>query len=72
MKIKTLVVNAIVAALYVAVTAAIAPIGFYALQFRISEIFNHLIVFNKKNTSSASFSAFSSQICYFHQWSLLT
>ncbi|GGA78171.1 QueT transporter family protein [Ornithinibacillus halotolerans] len=48
MKAKTLVVNALVAALYIAVTALVAPFGFTNIQFRISEIFNHLVVFNKK------------------------
>lgn len=48
MKARTLVVNALIAALYVAVTALIAPFGFTNVQFRVSEIFNHLIVFNKK------------------------
>jgi uncharacterized membrane protein len=48
MKIKTLVVNAILAALYIAVSGLIAPFGFTNVQFRVSEMFNHLIVFNKK------------------------
>ncbi|RFU63599.1 QueT transporter family protein [Bacillus sp. V59.32b] len=48
MNIKTIVANGILAALYIAVTATIAPLGFGQLQFRISEMFNHLIVFNKK------------------------
>lgn len=48
MNIKTLVVNGILAALYIAVSAIIQPIGFMAIQFRLSEMFNHLIVFNKK------------------------
>lgn len=48
MKTKTLVINAIVAALYVAVTTIVAPIAYGAVQFRISEVFNHLAVFNKK------------------------
>ncbi len=48
MNIKTLVVNALVAALYFVVTWLIAPFGFTHIQFRISEFFNHLIVFNKK------------------------
>ena len=48
MNIKTIVGNAILAALYIAVTAVIAPFGFTNIQFRISEMFNHLIVFNKK------------------------
>ncbi|MBC6315199.1 QueT transporter family protein [Listeria grandensis] len=48
MKIKTLTINAIVAALYVVVTMVVAPFGFTNIQFRLSEMFNHLIVFDKK------------------------
>src|SRR5690625_6782209 len=46
--IRTLAINGVLAALYIAVTALIAPFGFTNIQFRVSEIFNHLIVFNKK------------------------
>ncbi|MBC1644916.1 QueT transporter family protein [Listeria welshimeri] len=48
MKMKILTVNAIIAALYVVIGMVVAPISFMALQFRLPEIFNHLIVFNKK------------------------
>ena len=48
MKINTLVINALVAAMYIVVTALIAPFGFTNIQFRLSELFNHLIVLNKK------------------------
>ncbi|GGH78403.1 putative membrane protein [Pullulanibacillus pueri] len=48
MKLRVLIVNGILAALYVAVTAVIAPFGFTNIQFRVSEMFNHLVVFNKK------------------------
>ncbi len=48
MKIKTLVINALVAAMYIVVTAIVAPFGFANIQFRLSELFNHLIVLNKK------------------------
>ncbi|WP_419883174.1 QueT transporter family protein [Peribacillus sp. B-H-3] len=48
MNIKPLVANSILAALYIAVSMAIAPFGFGSIQFRISEMFNHLVVFNKK------------------------
>src|SRR5690625_2006773 len=48
MKVNTLVVNALIAALYFVVTCLVAPFGFTHIQFRISEFFNHLIVFNKK------------------------
>lgn len=46
--LRLLVTNGILAALYIAVTAVIAPFGFTNIQFRVSEIFNHLIVFNRK------------------------
>lgn len=48
MKVKTIATSGIIAALYVAVTFLIAPFGFTLIQFRVSEMFNHLIVFNKK------------------------
>lgn len=48
MKTKSLAVSAIIAALYVAVSMLVAPFGFTNVQFRISEMFNHLVVFNKK------------------------
>lgn len=48
MKVKTLVANGLVAALYIAVSMLIQPFGFTNIQFRLSELFNHLIVFNKK------------------------
>ncbi|KAB2331794.1 QueT transporter family protein [Bacillus mesophilum] len=48
MNSKNLVLNGIIAALYIAVTMLIQPFGFTAVQFRVSELFNHLIVFNKK------------------------
>lgn len=39
---------AVISALYVAISLAIAPFGFGAVQFRLSEMFNHLILFNKR------------------------
>lgn len=47
-KVQSIVVNGIIAALYIAVSALIQPFGFTQVQFRVSEMFNHLIVFNKK------------------------
>lgn len=38
----------IVAALYAAVTLLLAPVSYGSIQFRISEIFNNLAVFNKR------------------------
>ncbi|QKY68702.1 QueT transporter family protein [Lentibacillus sp. CBA3610] len=48
MNIKTLTVNAIIAAAYVALSLVAAPIAFSNIQFRIPEMFNHLVVFNTK------------------------
>lgn len=48
MKIKNLVINAMVAALYAVITL-IFP-SFTAFQFRLSEIFAHLPVFDKRYT----------------------
>ncbi|WP_163972130.1 QueT transporter family protein [Oceanobacillus halotolerans] len=48
MKPRTLVANGLLAALYIAVSALIQPFGFTNIQFRLSEMFNHLVVFNKK------------------------
>jgi len=46
--IRMLAVNAILAALYIVLTFFLQPISFSAVQFRIAEMLNHFIVFNKK------------------------
>lgn len=48
MKTKDIVINGVIMALYFVVTAVVAPFGFTNIQFRVSELFNHLIVFQKK------------------------
>ncbi|MBS2967673.1 QueT transporter family protein [Metabacillus sp. KIGAM252] len=48
MNIRTLSANAILAAIYIAVSTLIQPIAFSNIQFRIPEMLNHLVVFNKK------------------------
>ena len=48
MNVRTMATSGVIAALYVAVTFLIVPFGFMLVQFRVSEIFNHLVVFNKK------------------------
>jgi len=48
MNIRTVVMNALLAGVYIALTAFVLPISFYQLQFRISEILNHLVVFDKR------------------------
>lgn len=47
-KVRSMATGGVIAALYVAVAMLIAPFGFTQIQFRVAEIFNHLIVFNKK------------------------
>ena len=48
MKVKFLATSAIIAALYIAITMLVAPISFGQLQFRIAEMFNHLVAFNPR------------------------
>lgn len=48
MNIRTISTSGIVAALYIAVTFLVQPLAFGAVQLRLSEMFNHLVVFNKK------------------------
>lgn len=48
MKVKFIATTAIIAALYLAVTLLVAPISFGQVQFRIAEIFNHLIAFSPR------------------------
>lgn len=48
MNVRTLVINGLLAALYVAVSLVFKPIAFEMFQFRVPEMLNHLIVFNKK------------------------
>lgn len=48
MKLKFIAVNAILAAVYIVLTFLVQPVAFYAVQFRLPEMLNHLIIFNKK------------------------
>ena len=50
-KSKLIVINAIIAALYVVVTSLTAFMAFGDVQFRIAEMLNHLFAFDK-NTES--------------------
>lgn len=47
-KTKILVVNGMIAALYVALSVMVSPIASGPVQLRISESLNHLVVFNRK------------------------
>lgn len=47
-KLRTLVANGVIVAVYLALTILVKPIASGAFQFRISESLNHLVVFNKK------------------------
>src|SRR5699024_12529738 len=48
MKVQALLIDALSAALYFVIPWLLAPFGFTHIQFRLSELFNHFIVFNKK------------------------
>ena len=48
MKVKFLATSALIAALYIAITFLFSVISFGQVQFRIAEIFNHLIVSNPR------------------------
>ncbi|ANB58941.1 queT transporter family protein [Anoxybacillus sp. B7M1] len=48
MNVRTMAINGILAAVYIIVTMLIQPFGFTNVQFRVSEILNHFIVFHKK------------------------
>ncbi|SFC70806.1 Uncharacterized membrane protein [Alkalibacterium subtropicum] len=48
MKLKQWMINAIIGALYTGITILIAPFAFGAIQFRLSEMLNHLVVFDKR------------------------
>lgn len=47
-KMSSLVKMGIVTALYVVITIALAPISYGMIQIRLSETFNHLVLYNKK------------------------
>lgn len=47
-KVKLIVTNGIIMALYLALTILVAPVSSGPIQFRISESLNHLVVFNRK------------------------
>lgn len=55
MKVKELAKIAMVSGLYVALTLVLSPFSFGALQFRLSEMFNHLAIFNKRNILAVTF-----------------
>lgn len=48
MKVRFIATSAIISALYIAVTMLVAPFSFGQVQFRIAEIFNHLVAFNSR------------------------
>ena len=58
MKVRFYAVTAIIAALYVAVSLMIAPFGFTQVQFRVSEMLNHLVAFNPRFAFGIVFGVF--------------
>ncbi|GCF94014.1 membrane protein [Enterococcus florum] len=47
-RMSVVVTNGIIMALYLALTILVSPVASGAIQFRISESLNHLVVFNRK------------------------
>ncbi|MDT2828807.1 QueT transporter family protein [Enterococcus viikkiensis] len=47
-RVNVVVTNGIIMALYLALTILVSPVASGAIQFRISESLNHLVVFNRK------------------------
>lgn len=47
-RLQVIVANGLIMALYVAVTVLVTPFSSGAIQFRVSEGLNHLVVFNRK------------------------
>jgi len=45
---KSLVTNALIAALYIAISLVLEPLTFLSVQFRVPEMFNHLVVYNNR------------------------
>jgi len=46
--VKTLTIQALIAAIYVVLTVVVAPFAYGTIQFRISESLAQLVVFSKK------------------------
>jgi uncharacterized membrane protein len=63
--IRTVVGNGILAAVYIAVSMLIQPFGFTNIQFRVSEMLNHLIVFNKKYIYGIVLGVFFTNLFFF-------
>ena len=59
---KELILTALVAGIYVAVTLVFAPISFGPIQLRIAEIFNILVIYNRRYILSVTLGVFISNI----------
>ncbi|PWG00612.1 QueT transporter family protein [Levilactobacillus bambusae] len=53
---------ALITALYVVITIVLAPFSFGAIQVRLSEGFNHLVVFNKRYVAAVTMGVFLSNL----------
>ena len=62
--VDNLVKAALIAALYIAATALIAPVSFGPIQFRISEVLNLLAFFNPLYISAVSLGCFIANILF--------
>lgn len=61
-KTLELVKSAIVAALYVVITVALAPISYGAIQVRLSEMFNFMPLYNKRYIWAVTLGVFISNL----------
>ncbi|AYM04008.1 QueT transporter family protein [Levilactobacillus yiduensis] len=59
---RSMVLAALVAALYVVLTTVLSALSFGPFQVRLSEMFNHLVVFNKRYIVAVTLGVFISNI----------
>ena len=64
MKVRFLAISAIIAALYVAITMLVAPISFGNVQFRVAEMFNHLVAFDARFSIGVTLGVFISNALF--------
>lgn len=64
MKVRFIAVSAIIAALYVAITMLVAPISFGNVQFRVAEMFNHLVAFDARFAIGVTLGVFISNALF--------
>ena len=59
---RSMVLAALIAALYVVLTTVLSALSFGPFQIRLSEMFNHLVVFNKRYIAAVTLGVFIANI----------